>query len=140
MKRSEFLKRLGLGIAAIPLAPQFIAATKDSFDGAKAKTLLDDEAGVFPRYVDPQPQEIIDIYHETGDLLYSHYEEPWIHDAKPWPLMMWDTILLPNDKTYVVTEVRYGSAVLTPYSSKDKDLIVHKGDEMIRIPTFKSEL
>jgi len=139
MKRSEFLKRLGLGVVAIPLVPKVITEVAEVVQtavekGESKEYHLKHCKELYKRYGDKGLEDVMEIYRDTGNLVYSHYEEPFIHNTKPWPLMMWDIILLPGDKTYVVTEVRYGSAVLTPHDGRDKIIIVHKGDEMIRIP------
>lgn len=130
MKRSEFLKRLGMVAVAIPLAPKVAAEVAELIK--EETTFLDT----------PDTPEV--YFKETigfeGSEQFSHYEEPWIHDSKPWPLWDGDIILRPNEKVYVVTNVWYGAAVLTPYDARDEFVIVHKGDEMLRIPNFNIQL
>ena len=122
MKRSEFLKRLGLGIAAIPFAKQVAGAVTE---------VMNDEAGVMP---DPTPEkwgveETMEIFHETGDLVYSHYEEPWVHKMG-WPFRINDQILTPDEKVYVVTALTTGGlfgeqqAICTPIDARDPEIIL----------------
>ena len=153
MKRSEFLKRLGLGIAAIPLAPQIVAATKEAFDGMRAKALMDDEAGQWDDGVDPSWMKKPEIHDEMVGR-YGHYEEPWLHVINPWPLMINDLVEMDSGKTYLVTKVHYGQAKLTAIDAQDEDVFVYRvGDNLrfyggntvqesqyIVIRNFKSEL
>ena len=130
MNRADFLKRLGLGVVAIPLVPKLIGALPAAEEVVKPKiktTWVEGADHVYDYTMKPE------IHDEMLDK-YGHYEQPWIHDSNPWPLQQWDLILTPNEKTYVVTEVRYGSAVLTPHVAGEEVIIAHKGDEMIRIP------
>lgn len=93
MKRSDFLKRLGLGIAAIPFAKQVAGAVTEV-------VRMDDEEGVFPRYVDPQPPEVLE------QMRYGHYEEPFVHPAG-WPLRVNDLILVPDNSGEIEGELQY---------------------------------
>lgn len=121
MKRSEFLKRLGLGIAAIPFAKQVAGAVTE---------VMNDEAGVMP---DPTPKkwgvtETMETFKETGDLVYSHYEEPWIHDYG-WPYRMNDIILTVDEKQYLVTQVWKDRVVCTPLIPGPEITLTKDGDE-----------
>jgi hypothetical protein len=141
MNRSDFLKRLGLVAVAIPLAPKIATEAAELLDMGKEEGFeYPDFDEVHRRWGNRSAQEFIEVFQETGNLMYSHYEQPWIGDANPWPLQEFDAIITPDNKTYVVTEVRYGSAVLTPENKRDKIIIAHKGDEMIRFSNFKSNL
>ncbi len=135
MNRSEFLKRLGVIAVAIPLAPKIAAGAAELIkEETTFLDLQDTPPDVYPYSGKPfGPLEKPDGFDKMRDI-YGHYEQPWIHDTKPWPLRMWDCILKPDNKTYVVTEVHYGKAILTPYDARDKVIIAHKGDVMIRIP------
>jgi len=134
MKRSEFLKRLGLGIAAIPLAPQIIAATKEVFDGEKVNTLLSDEAGNWP---DPEPKDPEwGIKHAKE--LYAHYEEPWIHEG--WPLRVNDLICVNNsDKQYLVTAMDADTATCTPLE-EGPVVYITRDDTVIRFSHINPKL
>lgn len=146
MKRSEFLKRLGLGIAAIPLAPQFIAATKESFDGKGASILMNDEAGVM---ADPTPKKwgvtkTMETFKETGDLVYSHYEENFVHGG--WPLRVNDIISIEScDNEYLVTAIStggiYGKLTATCIPFKEGPTVyITRDNNIIRYSNLKSEL
>ena len=98
MKRSEFLKRLGLGIVAIPLAPKIAAEVAESLpteeilpgkivhlDGGIDFLDLNDtpkeyyppmrestiHEELYKRYGGRDIREVMEIYRETGDLIYS---------------------------------------------------------------------
>ena len=129
MKRSEFLKRLGLGVVAIPLAPTI------------ARELMNDEAGVMSDGVEPlwNPKDP-EYSLEQCRRVYSHFEEDRVHDTQPWPLRMNDVILLPNERTYVVTAERHGVVTLTPFEADQEVIYAKRGDEMIRFSNLKSQL
>ena len=136
MKRSEFLKKLGLGVVAIPLVPKVAA------EAIKVVREIDDEAGNWPDGVEPNWSW------EKKDVEYSHYEEPRVHDMYPWPLRINDAIIIPGDeeayeKVYLVTAVdpMNDIATLTPFDSRDGGVIYAKqGDKMIRFSNAFSEL
>jgi len=126
MKRSEFLKRLGLGIAAIPMGAKLLAEVKEM----KMPNVMDDEAGnwpddVPPRYVDPLPKDF-------DGFTFSHYEEPWIHKLNPWPLQINDQILFPDETVYIVTAMMYGEAVLTPMDGRKKPVRIYRSGDQLR--------
>ena len=50
MTRKEFFKKLGIGVAAIVVAPKVIAEPKDKFDGKNLNGLLWDEQGHMADY------------------------------------------------------------------------------------------
>jgi hypothetical protein len=117
MKRSEFLKRIGLGIAAIPFAKQVAGAVTEE---------LTDEPGI---WADEVPKEwtvekTMDTFKETG---YLHYEEPHTHKVG-WPFRVNDQILTPDDKVYVVTSLTTGgiygkqAAICTPLDARDPEI------------------
>lgn len=131
MKRSEFLKRLGLGIVAIPFAKQVAGAVTEIIteDDESRKMIRDggwtNEDDVFPRYVDPLPKDF-------DGFTFSHYEEPWIHVVNPWPLQINDVIMMDTEKTYLVTQVFYGQAKLTAIDSQDEDIFIYRVGENLR--------
>ena len=85
MKRSEFLKRLSLGLTAIPLAPAIVAEVIATVKEEATLPLPDDyveseqlvEAMKDPTY---SLEKCREIYKETGNLLYSSMEKPEIND------------------------------------------------------------
>lgn len=131
MKRSEFLKRLGLGIVAIPLVPKITTEAGELLDMGK------EEGFEYPPMRDTIREDLTAAMEKPGihdEMVekFSHYEEPRLHDGQPWPLRVNDTILLLDDKIYLVTAVMAGIATLTPFDGDNDVVYARKGDEMIR--------
>ena len=115
MKRSEFLKRLGLGIVAIPLIPKVAAEVADMIkDEAVTKVPLPDDYvetdELYRRYGDKDINEVMEIYRDTGDLIYTLPRKIGVHivDGK-YPLRINDEIEV-TEKRFVVTYVDKGLA------------------------------
>lgn len=93
MKRSEFLKRLGLGIAAIPFAKQVAGAVTE---------VMNDEAGNWPDPVPKDPEWSLKWAKEV----YAHHEEPWIYTAGG-PFRINDILLVPDNSGEIEGEAQY---------------------------------
>ena len=79
MNRSKFLKRIGLGIVAIPLAPKIAAELAENLPVEETVETegyyppmreMSIHKELYKRYGDRPIQEVIEIYHETGNLIY----------------------------------------------------------------------
>jgi len=134
MKRSEFLKRLGLGIAAIPFAKQVAGAVTE---------VMNDEAGII---ADGVPKEWLakPPIHDEMIAKYGHYEEPWIHEG--WPLRLNDIIAIENsDDEYLVTALHRdpveGKQMATCIPFKEgPPVYITRDNNIIRFSNLKSQL
>ena len=76
MNRKQFLKRLGIGAVAVVVAPKVIAETPEKkfvvrYLDAKIGPLTweDEEGQTYKPWHQPSPEEIIQIWKQTGDLI-----------------------------------------------------------------------
>jgi len=115
MKRSEFLKRMGLGIVAIPLAPKAVAEAVETIQKAveqeEAKEYhLGHCRELYKRYGEKDIQEVMDIYRETGDLVYYKERPTGVHITEgKYPLRINDVIEV-SEKEFVITYMDKGLA------------------------------
>lgn len=115
MKRSEFLKRLGLGIVAIPLVPKIAAEVAETVQEAILKKEANDYnlghcRELYRRYGEKDINEVMDIYRETGDLIYTLPKKIGVHIVDgEYPLRINDEIEVA-EKRFVVTYMDKGLA------------------------------
>ena len=84
MKRLDFLKRLGIGAAAIVVAPKVLAEiTEEEVSHGFDTALLDKRISKIKKgnipvtthltcWHKPSPEDIIQIWRQTGQLLYTN--------------------------------------------------------------------
>jgi len=75
MKRSDFLKKLGIGLGVATLTPQILTAEVLTTKGEESKFAIDVES-ISHIYIGGSKlkcAEIMDIYKRTGFLIYSSY-------------------------------------------------------------------
>jgi hypothetical protein len=131
MKRSEFLKRLGIGMIAIPMGPKILAEIKEmKLPQVEEKLPLPDD------YVEIGKPDI----HDEMLRKFGHHEEPWIHDYG-WPYRMNDIVLTVDEKQYLVTQVWEDRVVCTPLIDGPEITLTKDGDEKaLIILNIKSQL
>ena len=75
MKRSDFLKRLGIGLGVAVVAPKTLFAEKDNISIGDTKLAIDVESisGFTEGGRGITPAEVLQLWRETGILIYSSY-------------------------------------------------------------------
>ena len=110
MKRSEFLRKIGIGAVSIVVAPKVIAGIKP-----KDNSIIWDEEGIMPSSnfiagCDPykeglSPIKVMKIHKQTGELNYPKQ-------------CHWDVYIDISGNQWIVTEIWPKKIVLQPLSVK----------------------
>jgi hypothetical protein len=113
MDRKGFLKRLGIGVVAIPVIPELVKLAKE----------VKSEEEFIPRRVDPLPDDYVEI---RG---YGHHEEDiHLHWNDFDSVRVNDIIHLPKGDTYMVMTKTAYQAKLVPLEAGKPDVVLHIGN------------
>ena len=85
MKRDEFLKTLAVATGAAIVTPQLLKAENNNLPADKVRVAIDQRSisGLIMGGRRLSCVEVLDIYHETGFLIYSSYDRSGVRCNAP---------------------------------------------------------